>query len=73
MPIPWTLIIEWGLKLLGWGISKRAEDKETHRKFLELAHHIQAKGLISARMRFEVDDRLAELDDRMDNPKKEEK
>lgn len=69
--MPWGLIIEWGLKLLGWGINKRAEDKETKRKFLELAHHIQSKGLISARMRFEMDDRLSELDDSIDNPQNE--
>lgn len=70
--MPWALIIEWGLKLLGWGISKHSQDKETNRKFLELAHHIQSKGLISAKMRFEVDDRLAGLDDAIDNPKKKE-
>lgn len=68
--MPWSLIIEWGLKLLGMGLAKRANDKETHKKFLELTHHIQSKGLISARFRASQDERLANLDARMD--KKEE-
>ena len=65
--MPWTLILEWGLKIVGWVIGKKAKDNETKKKFLELAHHVQAKGLVSARMRFEMDDRLAELDDSIDN------
>ena len=71
----WETIITIGLQLLGWGIKKKAKDAETNKKFLELAHHIQAKGLISAKMRFEVDDRLTGLDARMDDEigQKEEK
>ena len=64
--MPWMTILEWGLKLVGWVIGKRAKDKETHKKFLELTHHIQSKGLISARFRASQDERLANLDARMD-------
>ena len=60
--MPWMTILEWGLKLVGWIIGKRAEDQETKRKFLELTHHIQAKGLVSARFRVEMDDRLDRLE-----------
>jgi hypothetical protein len=47
--------------LLGAFITKRANDKEAERKFIELAQHLQAKKLISARMKWGRQDNLDEL------------
>lgn len=57
----WSTVATIALKLIGAFISKRTQDKEAERKFLELATHLQAKKLISARTKFERSDRLARL------------
>ena len=54
----WSTVATIALKLIGAFITKRTQDKEAERKFLELATHLQAKKLISARTKFERSDRL---------------
>ena len=57
----WSTVATIALKLIGAFITKRTQDKEAEKKFLELATHLQAKKLISARTKFERSDRLARL------------
>jgi len=56
----WATIATIALKLLGIFISKKANDDETNKKFLELAQHLQAKKLISANIKWT---RKSDLDD----------
>jgi hypothetical protein len=62
----WVTIITLALKLLGMGLKKRSDDKETHRKFLELVAHLQSKNLVSADMKIEREDRLSRLETKTD-------
>ncbi len=58
----WATILTIVVKLMGAIISKRTEDREAKRRFLELANYLQQKKLISAKMKFERADRLTDLE-----------
>ena len=57
----WATIATIALKLLSAFISKKAQDQETEKKFLELAQHLQAKKLISANIKWGRQEDLDEL------------
>ena len=66
----WGTIATIALKLLGAFISKKTQDKESERKFLELAQHLQAKKLISANIKWHRQDNLDELAKKREEAKK---
>lgn len=57
----WTTILTVGMQLVGYIMKKKQADDEATLKFLELANHLQQRQLISAKFKFERDDRLEEL------------
>ena len=72
----WSTIATIALKILGAFISKRANDAEAERKFLELAQHLQGRKLISAKIKWNRKDNLDELAAKREqarNPNEQEK
>lgn len=57
----WGTIATIALKLLGAFISRKAQSSEAEKKFIELAQHLQAKKLISAKLKWGRKDNLDEL------------
>ena len=57
----WSALITVAMQIIGFFIKKNAQDEEAERKFLELANHLQAKKLISAKVKFDRDGRLERL------------
>jgi len=64
-----STILEIVLNIAGWLIAKNKEDKEAHKKYLELTHYLQSQGSISAKLHAKHAIRLRDLDKKIDSKK----
>lgn len=70
--MPWNLILNLGVKLLGAYFSNRKEKQEERKKFLEFVTYLDSRQLISAKIKMSYDDTMSELDRKIAEANKNE-
>ena len=60
--MPWTIILNLAVKLMGAYFTNRKEKQEERQKFLEFVTYLDSKELISAKIKMSYGDTMSELD-----------
>jgi hypothetical protein len=70
--MPWNLILNLGVKLMGAYFNNRKEKQEERKKFLEFVTYLDSRELISAKVKMSYDDTMSELDKKIAESNKNE-
>ena len=70
--MPWTIILNLAVKLMGAYFTNRKEKQEERRKFLEFVTYLDSKELISAKIKMSYGDTMSELDAKIAEANKNE-
>lgn len=70
--MPWTIILNLAVKLMGAYFTNRKEKQEERQKFLEFVTYLDSKELISAKIKMSYGDTMSELDAKIAEANKNE-
>ena len=70
--MPWTIILNLAVKLMGAYFTGRKEKQEERQKFLEFVTYLDSKELISAKIKMSYGDTMSELDAKIAEANKNE-
>lgn len=70
--MPWTLILNLAVKLMGAYFSNKKEKEEERKKFLEFVSYLDSRGLVSADIKMSYDANMSDLDRQIAERKKNE-
>ena len=70
--MPWTLILNLAVKLMGAYFSNKKEKEEERKNFLEFVSYLDSRGLVSADIKMSYDANMSDLDRQIAERKKNE-
>lgn len=70
--MPWNLILNIGLKLMGAYFEKHKQKTEERKKFLEFVTYLDSRELVSAKIKMSYDDTMSKLDAQIEARNKNE-